>query len=129
MPWYIQLCLGFLLGYSIIDPKMRHHLLTLIIWSCKALRFISVWLFIIGLRLYEWSILGCEWLQDHLDEIEIDYSEPIKKEFKARDIEPVKVKISSPIKEKDGLPNFDTMDVDAWHKWIAAHPDQVSSKK
>jgi len=51
MPWYILVCIGFLIGLAITNGWLRHHTLTIIIWLCKG----TVWC--------------CEWVQDRFDNV------------------------------------------------------------
>jgi hypothetical protein len=110
MPWFISLGLGLLVGFSISNSQIRHHALTLIIWSCKATKYIlnkMIWL--------------CEWSQDRFDDIE--YIAPqIIQEPKSKDQKQV-------VKTQNAVPDFSDMDTEKWHKWFIEHPDQVSSKK
>jgi hypothetical protein len=109
MPWFILLGLGFLTGIAISNAWLRHHVLTLIIWISKSLRWI-----------FSGLIWVCEWLQDELDDI--DYVPQIRMPIQNQKI---KEHVVEKPRKADAF-NIETASQSEVLKYIHDHPEQVS---
>ena len=119
MPWYIIFCVWFLSGFSITNAWLRHYVLTMIIWTCKGLRWCTK-------ESFSGLIWLCEWTQDTFDDID---AMPIKHTIKPYQ------KIKHTMVEKPHAQQFDFAHAtdDELQSYIRQqlkdHPDQVTVKR